>query len=164
MVTLNPGTQAPPIPVERMSGAVFSLLQALEARQVAILVFFKPGCSICRLTLPFLERLYMRFPESTVWGICDGSLEEAGTFAAMAGASFPILLDGNFELARQYGVVAFPSIFLIDRNGIIQTSSTGFVRADLEDMCQNLSRIFNTEETKLFTELDDVPTLQEALT
>jgi len=48
-------------------------------------------------------------------------------FAQQKGITFPILLDGDGEVALNYLVFKHPEIFFIDQDGIIRQRIIGFI-------------------------------------
>lgn len=48
-------------------------------------------------------------------------------FADELDLSFPILLDPQSEISRQYNVLGLPSTFFIDEGGIIKFQHTGIL-------------------------------------
>jgi peroxiredoxin len=55
------------------------------------------------------------------------SAEVALTFTAQLDITFPVPLDRDGNIAKQYGVYAIPTNFLIDREGIIRDILVGEV-------------------------------------
>jgi peroxiredoxin len=138
---LRSGSRAPVLELPSGDGAVISLDQ-IWANGPALLAFFKVSCPVCQYTFPFLERLAAAKKVQVV-GISQDDPETAREFARTFGVSFPMLFD---ELSRGYpasnafGITNVPSLFLVGSDGTILLASTGFSRADLE----NLGRQFHT--------------------
>jgi peroxiredoxin len=68
------------------------------------------------------------------------SPSEVKDFVVWMGVSLPVLLDSRNEVARLYQVGAFPTNFLIDRQGIIQEVRIGAFR-DAADVAASLRQI-----------------------
>lgn len=68
--------------------------------------------------------------------------EDEGTVRAFIkanGFTFPVLLDSQGDLMRQYGVRGLPTTFIIDRNGRVQHLQTGAItQKDLETIVNPL--------------------------
>ncbi len=57
--------------------------------------------------------------------------EDVVTFVAKLGLSFPVLLDPDGKIADQYEITGFPTGFLLDRSGIVGSSTIGEITADV---------------------------------
>ena len=63
----------------------------------------------------------------------DNQVSEAEAFLQRYPAEFSIYYDHERQLARQYGVEAMPSSFLIGRDGTIVERHLGFKSGDTDD-------------------------------
>jgi peroxiredoxin len=50
-------------------------------------------------------------------------------FAVKNGLTFTMLTDEHKMISRQYGVVGFPTIFILDRNGVIRNKIVGDIES-----------------------------------
>ena len=88
--------------------------------RVVIVAFWATWCRPCKEELPVFEDLYR---EHKVRGLTVPGVnvrEGAATirlFTKALGLTFPLPLDADGVIARQYGVVGLPTTFLIDRDG-----------------------------------------------
>jgi len=57
--------------------------------------------------------------------------EEVATIMQELEISFPVLLDTDGKIADQYQVTGFPTGYLLDKSGIVDSSSIGEVSADV---------------------------------
>ena len=133
---LGPGERAPDVRLRLLSGEPWSLYEALSEQPV-VLVFFKISCPTCQFTLPFLERL----ATSTAGNIVLVSQDDAcktQEFRRRFGITIPTAIDEGraYAASNAYQITNVPSLFLIDRNGVISKSMTGFQRAELESLGQ----------------------------
>ena len=65
------------------------------------------------------------------------------TFLEEQGYTYPVLMDKGAEVFQTYGITAYPTTFMIDKNGDIY----GYVQGQLsEDMMRNI--IAQTMEAK----------------
>lgn len=101
----------------------------------AALVFFKASCPICQLAFPFLERIAggsLRFA-----AISQDNAALTGAFKAKFGITFPSLIDdaaGRYPLSNAFGISTVPSIFVVEPDGVISKSFTGFSKQDFEEL------------------------------
>ena len=113
-----PGDTAPPFEAFTLDGRSVTLSE-LKGR-VVVVAFWATWCPPCKEELPVFDRIQRaRGPRGlTVVGI--NVRERARTvrpYAQALALTFPILLDLDGDIAKQYGVVGLPTTFLIGRNG-----------------------------------------------
>lgn len=112
--------------------------------KVVLLDFFYQSCYPCRLAIPELISLYVKYKEKglIVIGIDPtdkrdkGNWNELTTFLSKRQVNYPILLDDG-DVARKYKVHGYPTIYLIDKNGKIKFSVCGYsyiLHTQLEDL------------------------------
>jgi thiol-disulfide isomerase/thioredoxin len=113
---------APDFEVRTFDGEYFSNFD-LEGEQ-ALLMFWAPWCGVCKRELPRLARYYeedMPYDLQVLTigtSASRGEVEEyvngrPGTFV------FPTAYDANKSMAEDFGIRAFPTYALLDRNGTI---------------------------------------------
>jgi TonB family protein len=101
-------------------------LSGLRGKTV-LLDFWATWCAPCREEIPLLQKLQRNNPDLTVVGIDVG--EDANVvekFVKDQGISYQILLAGQNAMLNEYGVHSYPTVFVIDREGIIRDSLIGY--------------------------------------
>lgn len=87
--------------------------------QGVMLNFWASWCTACVNELPLLNEAY-KLKDTEVMAINIGEDEETvRKFADRYDLSFPILLDSDMEVKKQYQITGLPLTLLIDENGII---------------------------------------------
>lgn len=61
----------------------------------------------------------------------DGTKEEITEFLETNGYTFPTVFDESGEMFRQYYISAFPTTFMIDKDGIIAGYVAGMLTKDI---------------------------------
>ena len=61
----------------------------------------------------------------------EDTKEDVVQFVKGLGVSFPVLLDPDGKVADQYQITGFPTGFLLDRSGIVDSSTVGELTADV---------------------------------
>jgi hypothetical protein len=85
--------------------------------------------------------------------VLQDDAETARTLAADQRLDVPIRLEGDpYLLAAELGIVAVPTLFLIDQGGSILKTTEAFDRADLEEYAARLGN-----GAPLFTAEDKAP-------
>ena len=122
------GKPAPAFTLKNPSGKTVSL-QQLRGKPV-IVNFWATWCAPCREEMPELEQLYREYQDKglVVLGVSvdDSSsakqvpelLKEGNP--AVGSYTFPVALDQNQEVLRQYHVVGVPSSFFVDAKGTVR--------------------------------------------
>ncbi len=142
MTNIVAGNIAPGFSLNALDNKEYSLHNLME-RGPVVAAFFKVSCPVCQFTFPFLERLYKRYGGASVTflGISQDDARATAEFAKEYGITFPILLDDpdGYMVSNAYGLTNVPTIFLIDTDGTVRVSSTGFDRKDLETIAAELA-------------------------
>ncbi len=136
------GYLAPDFTATTIAGEAFQL-SAVRGRPV-VLNFWATWCPPCRAEIPHLESAWRERGGAVMFvGVDVGeSPGQVAAFAEEFGMTYPVPLDPRSEIARLYHVVAFPSTFLIDSDGVIRDIDFGAVNkasldAALGDLISN---------------------------
>jgi peroxiredoxin len=93
-------------------------LDEYRGRKV-LLVFSDPNCGPCQALVPQLERAHSRGGNVQILMVSRGDVEANRAKAAEHGLTFPVVLQKQREISRQYAMFATPIAYLIDEEGII---------------------------------------------
>jgi cytochrome c biogenesis protein CcmG/thiol:disulfide interchange protein DsbE len=159
MTNIVAGNIAPGFSLKTFGGKEYSLADALR-RGPVVLAFFKVSCPVCQFTFPFLERLHERYRGDgvTFLGISQDDARATSDFCKAYGLTFPVLLDEKgYPVSNGYSLTSVPTIFLVETDGTVKVSSTGFVRADLESIAAELSEGRKLSPVPLFRTDEKVP-------
>jgi len=114
---LKAGTAAPAFRLPRLDGHGELSLEELRGRRV-LLVFSSPHCGPCDTLAPQLEKLHRDHPEMEVVMISKGEPKENRAKVRKHGLTFPVVLQGQWEISRRYAMFATPIAYLIDEQGV----------------------------------------------
>jgi cytochrome c biogenesis protein CcmG/thiol:disulfide interchange protein DsbE len=118
---------APAVELPRLSGGGKEALADYRGK-VVVLNFWASWCDPCRAESPLLERWHKRITRrgGTVLGVdvLDVS-SDAREFIREYDLSYPMLRDRDGDALDDFGVVAYPETFVIDRRGRIAASRRG---------------------------------------
>ncbi len=131
---LEAGNFAPKAPLTDLSGHSRSLQDFWESGPTLV-ALFKVSCPTCQYTLPFLERL--KGGQLQVVGISQDDAESTGEFNAEFGLTFPVLVDSassGYPMSNDFGISHVPSLFVVQPDGLISWSLTGFSRQGMEEL------------------------------
>jgi len=134
------GARAPEFDLRDPGGERHSLCSLLEGGPL-LLAFYKVSCPVCQYTLPFLERIHAGAgsanPPVRIVGISQDDARDTEEFAIEFGLSFPMLLDeadAGFPASNAFGIRTVPSLFLVEPEGSIAVSESGFSKRELEEV------------------------------
>jgi len=120
------GAPAPDFELENLDGEAVSLAQ--WRGQVVLINFWATWCGPCRVEMPAIEARYEAFKDDgfTVLAVnVDEPLPDVSAFAIAYDLTFPILLDPGAVINDLYRVRAYPTTFIIDREGFISRLHIG---------------------------------------
>jgi peroxiredoxin len=147
---LQPGIAAPAIELPDLSGAMRNLHHELRNGPV-VLAFYKVSCPTCQMTLPFLERLAA---SANLIAISQDDARDSREFNRRFGISVPTLLDSRpYAASNAYGITNVPSVFVVEPDGRISSSFSGFHKAALEKLGARFG-------APVFRDTDRVPELR----
>ena len=122
----NEAVAAPEFSLSDLAGKKVQL-KALRGNLV-FLNFFATWCGPCREEMPGMERLFRTHQDKGLVVLAVNMEESAKTvrpFVQQLKLSFPIVLDTEGAVTRDYGVRALPVSFLIGRDGHIRWRAIG---------------------------------------
>jgi len=107
-------------------------LKDLRGR-VVLIEFWTFGCYNCRNTLPFVKSWNDRYREKglTVIGVHspefddERKIENLRREVASLGIRYPVVTDNDYQTWKAYHVEAWPTIFLLDKEGRIRWMHVG---------------------------------------
>ncbi|WP_020155943.1 TlpA family protein disulfide reductase [Caldibacillus debilis] len=122
------GGEAPVLPLRTLDGTELSLAD-FRGKKV-LLNFWASWCSPCREEIPHLQKFYRRHGgEIAVLAVNltfgKENPETVKKFVEDHGLTFPVLLDREGKMMKEYGVVGIPTSFFIDEKGMIRRKYVG---------------------------------------
>jgi thiol-disulfide isomerase/thioredoxin len=119
-----PGTYAEDFALQTLYGDPFRLADLRG--KVIVLDFWATWCQPCRVELPVLEKLRAEFAESArFYGVDAEDPTAVKAFVASNRYEMPVLVDSGREVNHRYGVSGIPTLFVIDRDGVIRQRLLG---------------------------------------
>jgi cytochrome c biogenesis protein CcmG, thiol:disulfide interchange protein DsbE len=124
--------EAPALELPKLEGGGSAALADYRG-QVVVLNFWASWCEPCKDESPLLQRWHRRMRDrgGTVLGVDMYDVTgPAQDFIDEYGLTYPMLKDKDGKGVEQFGVVAYPETFVIDRQGRIAAVRRGPVDED----------------------------------
>lgn len=97
---------------------------------VVVLDFWATWCAPCRFTMPKMEEFHQRYKGHgvTVIGVAVDidDYNKVVQFAKEVGVTYPIAADTNGEAKQYYHIRSLPTLFVIDKDGVIALRLEGY--------------------------------------
>lgn len=157
MSTLSIGQTAPTFSLTGTDDKSYDLER--NGARLTLAVFFKTTCPTCMMTWPYVERVYQNYLGAglAVWGISQDGREVSAQFASQYGSTFPILVDDDWRISREYDPQFVPTLWLIDRDRKIVDAVVGFDKAGLNRLAQTAAARLGTSATTIALDDDGNP-------
>lgn len=109
--------------------------------KTVFLNFWATWCPPCRAEMPEIQEIYEEYGENAsdviILGIAgpdygrEGSAEEIAAFLSEHGYSYPVVMDEGGLTAYYYGISAYPTTFMIDKDGNVYGYVSGQITKDI---------------------------------
>lgn len=134
--------------VDKTKAADFSLIDQYGTShklsdykgKVVFLNFWATWCPPCRGELPHIEEIYKEYKNNSenviILGITapnlanEGSKKEITDFISKQGYTVPVMFDETGEIMDEYNIEAFPTTFIIDKDGNVYKYVAGAMEKD----------------------------------
>jgi peroxiredoxin len=125
------GQSAPDFALRSAGGPNFRLSE--HRGEVVLLAFFGSRCDLCGDQLAILSRIVDTYKSAGLAALAvnvDDDQAKAAQFIAAHRTSFPMLLDPEKSVARNYRVDDLPMLLLVDRAGAVRYAFRDFHKGD----------------------------------
>jgi thiol-disulfide isomerase/thioredoxin len=107
-------------------------LKSLRGR-VVLIEFWTFGCYNCRNTLPYIKKLDASYRDKglTIVGVHTPEFDEERNInslrrqVASLDIKYPVLADNDYAIWKAYGVEAWPTFFVLDKQGRVRWMHVG---------------------------------------
>ncbi len=157
MTTLAINANAPAFSLKGLDDKIHTLYK--DPASVTAIVFFKTTCPTCRLAWKYIERLHQSYRKAglAVWGVSQHDAKRSTEFASDNGSTFPILIDDDWRVSKQYDPDFVPTLFLIESTGKIIDRVISFDKVGLNRVAQAIATRLNVAAETIAPDNDGAP-------
>ena len=127
LVSFSNSAKAPDFNLKDQYGVTHSLEN--YKGKVIFLNFWATWCPPCKKEMPDVESIYKEYGENkkdvVILGVNSEKENEVKKFLKDKGYTFPTVIDENSEVMRKYFIQAFPTSFVIDKEGNVYGYAMG---------------------------------------
>lgn len=119
LVSFSNSAKAPDFSLKDQYGVVHSLKK--YKGKVIFLNFWATWCPPCKKEMPDIENIYKEYGKNkkdvVILGVNSEKPKDVKKFLNEKNYTFPTVIDENSEVMRKYFIQAFPTSFVIDKEG-----------------------------------------------
>ncbi len=143
------GKTLPAVQLKDMEGNTINTGELSNDGKPVIISFWATWCKPCKLELSTIHELYPDWQDETGVKLVAVSIDNERTknmvkpFVNSSAWEYDIWMDVNSDFRRAMGVNNVPHTFLVDKNGKIVYSHSGFVPGDEESLYDHVLELVN---------------------
>ncbi len=134
---------SPECKLTTLDGLPVGSLQAMKGK-VIYLDFWASWCPPCLQSFPFMNQLHQDYGQQglRIIGVnLDEQIADADAFLSRYAAQFTIAADPTKQCAKNFNVIAMPSSYLIDKEGVVRYIHRGFRPGETEQLRTVVERL-----------------------
>lgn len=147
-LTDTPTKTFPSVTIKTLDGKSVNIKDYVGQGKITVVSFWATWCSPCKRELDALATLYPEWQEKYDVEIVAVTIDNARALAKVPGIvaskdwEFTILSDAKQELQRSLNFQAIPQVFLLDANGNIIYSHSGYNPGDEFELEEKIEKNF----------------------
>src|SRR5438093_1288353 len=155
---LEAGQRAPSFSLPDLDGREWRRIGAAQGKP-ELLIFFETDCPTCVLALPYLNSLAESLGRDgcQVVGISQDAEGPTRHLVQNVPVRFPVVLDRDLSVSRRYDPVAVPTLFLLDGEGRIIETLTGFDKEGLNALAVRMGKALGQATQMIARRYDGAP-------
>ena len=149
LFTLSCNAQLPSISLKDINGKSLNTAMLNNDGKPFIISFFAIWCKPCLRELKAIQDVYNEWHDETGMKLIAISVDEAQNSAKVKpmadrlGWDYDVLLDPNGDFKRAMGVNMIPAVFIVDGDGKIVDSRTGYTDGSEEHLIEKIRELVN---------------------
>jgi thiol-disulfide isomerase/thioredoxin len=137
------GAPAPALEaLQTVQGSTTPSLSALRGK-VVLLEFWASWCTACRIMVPVINDWYARYsPQGVeVLSVTTDPIGLASRSTYELRIGYPVAADRSGKTTEAYGATALPTLFVLDKQGIVRDVMVGYSHARLAEVEALIERL-----------------------
>ena len=149
LFTLSCNAQLPSISLKDINGKSLNTAMLNNDGKPFIISFFAIWCKPCLRELKAIQDVYNEWQDETGMKLIAISVDEAQNSAKVKpradrlGWDYDVVLDPNGDFKRAMGVNMIPAVFIVDGDGKIVDSRTGYTDGSEEHLIEKIRELVN---------------------
>ena len=146
-VTASAFAQLPSVKLKDINGKTIDTATLSNDGKPFIISFFATWCKPCNRELKAINEVYADWQDETGVRVVAVSIDEAQNAQKVkpmvdaAGWEYQVLLDPNSDFRRAMGVNMIPHVFVIDGNGKIAESRSGYTEGGEQHLIDKVKKL-----------------------
>ena len=146
-ITFGNAQQIPSIQLKDLNGKIVDTSTLRNDGKPFIISFFALWCKPCLRELEAIKDVYDDWQKETGVKLYAISIDDAQNSLRVApearakGWEYDVLLDPNSDFKRALGVNLIPAVFVVDGNGKIVSSRTGYTNGAEESLIEEVRKL-----------------------
>lgn len=146
-VTASAFAQLPSVKLKDINGKTIDTATLSNDGKPFIISFFATWCKPCNRELKAINEVYADWQDETGVRVVAVSIDEAQNAQKVkpmvdaAGWEYQVLLDPNSDFRRAMGVNMIPHVFVIDGNGKIAESRSGYTEGGEQHLIDKVKEL-----------------------
>jgi len=139
------GARAPALfGLETVQGSLEPTSAGLRGK-IVVLEFWAPWCAVCRFLVPTMNDWHARYAAQGValLGITMDPVSTASPAAMQLDMRYPVASDHSGKTTVAYRANALPTLFVIDRRGIVRDVVVGYSSKRIQEMQALIERLLD---------------------
>ncbi len=143
--------QLPSVQLKDINGKTVDTSKLNNDGKPFIISFFATWCKPCNRELKAISEVYADWQDETGVKVVAISIDEAQNAQKVkpmvdaAGWEYEVLLDPNSDFRRAMGVNMIPHVFVIDGNGKIAESRSGYTEGGEQHLIEKVKELLGKE-------------------
>jgi peroxiredoxin len=139
--------QLPSVQLKDVAGKTINTSTLQNGNKPFVISFFADWCKPCLRELDAIHEVYAEWQEETGMKLIAISIDDAQNTYKVApainarGWEYEVLLDPNGDFKRAMGVNLIPAVFVVDGNGKIIHSRSGYTSGSEEQLIEEIRKL-----------------------
>lgn len=151
-LTVSASAQFPSVMLKDIDGNVVDTSKLSNDGKPFVISFFATWCKPCLRELKAISELYPDWQDETGMKLIAVSVDESQNVSkvkplvAAEGWDYEVLLDSNSDFMRGMGVQMVPHLFIVDGNGKIVESHSGYTDGSESGIIDKIREIIEADK------------------